>query len=172
MDVILKAGAGMESGQIHGARGDKEVAVNKIHDTVSQVGGKVWTVIKRAVLLQPACNINAGEPFLQRKFNERVRFIVTEQNVIAWLKLLDEVVLQRYGLPFVVHEDSLEVLGHVQHSLPLIISGTRVLEIAPNPVAQRLCFANINGPTRIVFEYIYPWLGGQGFGFFEERRIH
>jgi hypothetical protein len=45
MDVILKAGAGMEARQIHGARGDKEVTVNKIHNTVSQVGGKIWTVI-------------------------------------------------------------------------------------------------------------------------------
>jgi hypothetical protein len=84
------------------------MAVDEVHQAVRQVGGKVGAEIGGAVLAQAARHVDARVA-LARQLDVRVGLVVAQQHVEARLVLLDEVVLERQRLFFVVDQNVVDV---------------------------------------------------------------
>ena len=84
------------------------MAMDEVHQAMRQVSGKIRAVIGRAVFFQTAGDVYPRVA-LSRQLDVRVRLVVPQQDVIARLPLLDEVVLERQSLFFVVDPDKVDV---------------------------------------------------------------
>ena len=120
----------MVTREVHGARGHEETPVDQVYDAVGEVGREVRAVIVRPVLFEPARHIHARVALAERQLDVGVALVVTQQNVVARLELLDQVVLERERLLLVVEDDGLKVVGRLEHQVPLLVRGAE----APAPL--------------------------------------
>ena len=123
MDVIFQARMRVLPRQIHVARRHLEMPVNEVHQPVRQVAGKIRTEVRRAVLAQPPRDVHA-RIFLRRQLDVGIGFVVAQQDVVARLPLLDQVVLERQRFFFVVDLDEID-LARLADQRPGLDSASR-----------------------------------------------
>ena len=110
-DVVLEAGAGVETGEIDLATGKKKAAMDEVDDAVGEVAGEVGAVVHAAVAAETAGDEDFGPAISEGELDVGIGFVVAQQDVEAWLALLDEVVFQGKGFVLVVDEDVVDVDG-------------------------------------------------------------
>ena len=132
----------VRSRKVHLAGGDLEGAVYQTNYPVGEVAWEVRTKVRGAILENAPRDIDA-RPRLVGQFDVRVGLVVAEQDVIARLVLLDEVVLERQGLFFVIEEDVVDGSGGVDQAGGLAFREPLVAEIAADPVTEILRLSDI-----------------------------
>jgi hypothetical protein len=85
--MILQAGMSMPPGKVDFARRDLEVAVDEMHQAVSQVTGKKRTIVAGPVFQNPARDIHSRVSFVGQPYIGE-GFVVAQENVEAGLVLL------------------------------------------------------------------------------------
>ena len=168
LDVVLQAGTRMKAREIHIARGNQKIAMNQIHRAMRQVGGKIRAVIDTAILAQPPRHVYAGEALAQRQLDVGISFVIAQQHVEARFTLLDEVVLKRQRLFFVVNDDVLDVgrLAHQRAGLGLDLDPLHEIRAHPRPQTLRL--ANVDDLALGVLVQIHSGPERQGSNFFAQ----
>src|SRR5262249_5089976 len=73
---------------------------------------------------------------------------------------------------FVVHDDRLEVAGHVEHALALLVGRPGFLEVGPETLAELLGLAHVNGPARVVLKDVDARLVPHGLRFGATGLVH
>ena len=167
VDVELQAGFGMVAGQIYLARGDQEMAVDEIDRAMREVGGEVRAEIGGAVFADAAGDEDPRKSFTG-ELDGRVTLVVPEQNVVTWLVLFDEIVLQRQGFFFVVEQNVVDVARFGNQGAGLDVSQPVVIEIAADPGAQPLGLTYVNDAAIRVFVQVHAWPERQLGCFFAE----
>ena len=169
LNVELKAGPRVIARKVNLAQRDQKIAVDQVHDAVSQIAGKVGAIILAAILFEPAGDINPRVAFGQSKLDIGVGFVVAEKNVEARLLLLDEVVLKGKGFFVVADNDVLDVHGLAKQGAGLGIGFSHpLLKIGADAGAQVLGLANINDLAFSVFIEINAGMAGDGPDFSAE----
>src|SRR5579863_5510867 len=165
LDVVLKARPRMIAREIHVARGYPEAAMDEVHDAIGEIRREVRAIVMRAVLLQAPRHVDARIPLGKRQLDVRVTLVVTQQDVVARLELLDEVVLERERLFLIVDNDGFEVLGGLKHQVALLVERPTLLKVGAHAALERLRLADVDGPALRVFEDVDARLAGQILGF-------
>ncbi len=111
MDVVLQAGAGMVAREIDLATGNEEAAMDELDDAIGEIARKIGAVVGSAVLAQAAGDEDFGIAVGERELDVRVSLVVAEQDVEAWLALLDEIVFKRQCFMLVGDENVFEIDG-------------------------------------------------------------
>ena len=107
MDVIFEARMRVVARQIDIAGRHLEMPVNEVHQPVRQIAGKIRPEVGRAILAQPPGHIHARIP-LGGELDVRISFVVAQQNVVARLPLLDQVVFERQRFLLVIDLDEID----------------------------------------------------------------
>ena len=123
MDVIFQARMRVVSRKIHPARRHLEMAMNEMHQPMRQIPRKIRAEIARPVLAQPPRHVHA-RIFFRRQFDIWISLIVPQQDVVARLPLLDQVVLKRQRLFFVIDLNEIDGPRFVI-SVPVFDSASR-----------------------------------------------
>ena len=133
-----------------------------------QVGGKIRAVINAAIFAQPPRYVYARESFAQRQLDVGISLVIAQQHVEARLSLLDEIVLQRQRLFFVVNDDVLDVcrLAHQRACLGLDLDPLHEIRAHPRPQTLRL--ANVDDLALGVLVQIHSGREGEGAYLFTE----
>ena len=97
LDVVLQAGAGVVAVEIDLARGDEEGAVDEVDEAMGQVAGEVGAEVGSAILTEAAGDEDLGVAVGEGDLDVGVGLVVAEEDVEAWLALLDEVVFKGEG---------------------------------------------------------------------------
>ena len=155
----------MKARQIHIARGNQKIAMNQIHRAMRQVGGKIRAVIDAAILAQPPRHVNARKALAQRQLDVGISLVIAQQHVEARFTLLDEVVLQRQRLFFVVNDDVLDVGRLEDQRAGLGLDLDALHEIRAHPRPQTLRLADVDDLALGVLVQIDPGPQRQGSDF-------
>ena len=129
--------------QVDLAGGNQKAAMDQIDDAVREVGREVRSIIRRAVLAQLARHIHPRIP-LRRQLDVRIGFVVAQQNVVARLLLLDQVVFKRQRLALVAHHDVFNIDGFTQQASGLGVLAGALHKIRAHPRPQVLRLANVD----------------------------
>jgi hypothetical protein len=111
-----------------------------------QVAGKVRAVVSGAVFAEAARDVNARILF-GGQLDVGISLVVAQQDVETRLPLLDEVVLKRQRLFFVVDQDVIDVGRFGDERAGLGIGEPVVVEVAAHPQAQALGLADVDHPS-------------------------
>ena len=150
MDVVLETGARVVARQVDAARGDAEVAMDEVHQAMRQVAGEVGAEVGAAVLAQPPRDVYPREA-LFGELDVGVRLVVAQEDVVAGLALLDEVVLERQRLLLVLDRDVVDGAGFREQTAGLGVGELLFEEVAADAVAQALGLADVDDPATSVF---------------------
>jgi len=145
----------MVASQIDVAGWNFEVPVNEVHQPVRQISGKIRSVIGGPVFAQPPSDIYARIA-LRRELDVRIGLIVAQQNVIARLPLLDEIVLERERFLLIIDLDKGDLARFRDQRPGLRIGEAFVGEITADAVPQILGFAYVYDRAVGVFIKIDP----------------
>ena len=115
----------------------------------------VGTVVGARSAHDVACLEDARKGF-GRDDNGGVCLVILEQDVVARLVALDEVVLEQEGVLLRAHYDILDV-GDVLHEHRRLRRLVGVVEIGRHPPLQILRLADIDHPPSIVQILVAPW---------------
>ena len=164
-DVVLQARPRMIAVQVDLARRNQKVAVNEIDDAIRQAGREVRAEVERAVLAQAARDVHARIALAHGQLDVGIGFVVAQQNVVARLLLLDEVVLERERFLLVVDHDVVEIDGLAQQRAGLGVLRRAFEKIRAHPRAQVLGLADIDDLALGVLVEIHAWRGRQSANF-------
>src|SRR5690242_13036219 len=154
VDVKLQARMRMLSRQVHVARRHLEVPVDEMHQPVREVSREVRTVVRGSVLLQTARDVHTRIA-LGREFDVRIGFVIAQQDVVARLPLLDEIVFERKRFLFVIDLNEVDVARIVNQSAGFGVSQTLFQEVAAHAGAKVLRLADVNNRAVRVFVEIH-----------------
>jgi hypothetical protein len=143
MNMKFEARMRMLAGHVEIAGGNLEMPMNEVHQPVRQVPRKIRAVIRRAILLKPSCDVDARVR-LGRQFDVRVSLIVAQQNVVARLVLLDQVVFKRQRFFFVVDLNDIDMPRFTDQSPGFDVGQTVVIKIAAHAAAQVFRLADVD----------------------------
>jgi len=118
--------------------------MNQVDDAIGEIGREVRAVVGAAVLAQAARDVHAREALGQGEFHVGVSLVVAQQDVEAWLLLLDQVVLkgQRF---FVIGDDYVvDVDGLADERAGFRVFPTAFVKVGRDPRAQVLGLADVN----------------------------
>src|ERR1700691_5026126 len=101
----------MVAREIDLATGNEKAAMNEFGDAISEVAGKVWTVVSCAAFAQATGDEDFWKTIGKSEFHVGVGLVVAEQDVEARLALLDEIIFKRQGFMLVGDEDVVEING-------------------------------------------------------------
>ena len=142
----------MLPGQVEIAGRHLEMAMNEVHQPMRQIARKIRTVVSRPIFLEAARDVHTRVR-LGGQLNVGIRFVVAQQDVVARLVLLDQVVFKRQRLFFVVDLNDLDVPGFADQRAGLDVSQAIVIEVAANAAAQVFGFTNVDdGPVGVLVE--------------------
>ena len=79
----------MRAGEIEIAGRDEEVAVDEVDDAIGEVRWEKGAVVFGLVFLEAAGDVDAGPAFAEGEFDVGISLVVAQENVEAWLLLLD-----------------------------------------------------------------------------------
>ena len=113
VDVIFEAWMRMLAREIDVARRDLEVAMNKVHKAMRQVGREVRPKVGGSILAQAPRDIHPRVAF-GGELDVGVGFIVPQQDVVARLPLLDEVVFECERFLFVIDLNEVDLARFAQ----------------------------------------------------------
>ncbi len=135
------------------------MAMDEVHQPVRQIPGKVRAIISGAVFLQTPGHVDARIT-LGGEFDVRVGFVVAQQDVVARLPLLDQVVLERQRFFLVIDLDKIDRAGFMDQRAGLGVGQTFIVEVTAHPIAQVLGFADVDHRAVSVFVEVHA--GQQG----------
>ena len=165
MNVVLQAGALVVAGEIDLATGNEKAAMDQLDDAPSQVAGKVWAVVGRAVLQQPPRHEDLGEAVPHRQLDVGIAFVVLEQNVEARLALLDQVGFERQRLGLVADQDVFQINGLAHQRARFGVGLRRLQQVRANARAQVLGLAHVDHRALGVLVEVDAGLRGQSADF-------
>ena len=165
LDVVLQAGTRVVAREIDLAGRNQKVPVDEIDDAVGEVRRKIRTVIDRTVAPQPARHVDARKALGRRELDVGIALVVAQQNVIARLLLLDQVVFERQRLALVGHDDVLDIDGLAQQAAGLGVFGGAVEKVGAHPGPQVLGLADVNDLAFGVLVEIHAGIGRQSANF-------
>ena len=173
VNVELEAGMRVAARQIDVAGRHQKVAMDEVHQPVREVARKVGTEVGRTVLAQAPRDVDARILF-GGELDIRVSLVVAQQDVVARLPLLDEIVLEREGFFFVVDTDEFEVARLADERAGLGIYEPVFIEVAAHAGAQILGLAHIDHRAVSVLVQVHAGQGWQLGHFFAElgKRIY
>lgn len=168
LDVVLQAGARMIATEVDFAAGYEEAAVDEIDQAMGQVAREVGAEVGTAILPQTAGYEDLGITIVHSELDIRVGFVVAEQDVEAWLALLDEVVFKGKGFALVVDGDVFDVDGFPHERAGLAVVDLVGFEkVGANAGAKVLCLADVDDHALSVFIEIAAGGGGKGTDFLQ-----
>ena len=118
------------------------MAVNEVDQPVSQVAGKIRTVIGAAVFAEAAGNEDAGE-LLGGHLDIGISLVVAEQDVEPRLVLFDERVFKCEGFLLVVDDDVIDVAGFADQGAGFGVGQTFFGEVIAHTGAEKFGFADV-----------------------------
>jgi len=133
--------------QVHVAGWHEKVSVNEIDNAIRQIRREVRPEIQTAVFSQSPRHVHPRIFLAQRELYIRIRFVVAQQNVVARLLLLDEVVFERQRFFFIGDDDPFHIDGLADQRPSLGIGGTTFVEVLADAVAQALGFTHVDDHT-------------------------
>ena len=133
--------------------------VDEVDDAIGEIRWKIWTVIDGTIAPQPARHVDARVALGRRELDVGIALVVAQQNVIARLLLLDEVVFERQRFAFVGDGDVLDIDCLAKQAAGLGIFGGAVEEVGAHPGAQVLGLADVNDLALGVLVEIYAGIG-------------
>ncbi len=133
----------MHARQIDVAGRHFEMAVDEMHQPVRQVPREVRSVVGRPVFPQPPGHVHA-RIILGGELDVRIRLVVAQQDVVARLALLDQVVLERQRFFLVVDVDKIDLASLADQRAGLGVRQAVVVEVAAHAAAQVLRLADID----------------------------
>ena len=134
MDVILQARPGTLPIDRDVAIADQKVSLDQLQGLSREARRKKRTEVQRPILAHAPRNDGARKWLVRRQLDERVRLVVTQQDVVLRLVLLDEVILERQRLAFRVRHDELEILDGVHHLILAFVQVPRILKVRPHTI--------------------------------------
>ena len=166
LDVVIEAHPGPLAVYFNGAGTDLEMTTHQFEDSGGQTGGKEGTEIEGPVALDAAGHQDAWKGLVDGQLDAGVGLVVPEEDVVLGLVSLDQVVLESQGLHLVVDDDALEIRDLRAQLVQLDVGVAGILEIASDPVAQRLGLAHVDDVAPAVLVEIHPRFGGKIGGLF------
>jgi hypothetical protein len=98
----------------------------------------------------------------------RGRLVIAQEDVEAWLLLLDQVVLKRQRLFLVVYDDVLDVYRLTEQAPGFSVLVRALHEVRPHPGTQALRFADVDHFSLGVLVQVHAGSGGEGADFLVE----
>src|SRR5262249_28948604 len=140
----LQAGTRVEASEVNLARGYEETAMDQVDGPMSQIAREVRAIVSRTIFSQTPRDVDAWEAFVGH-LDVRVGLVVAQQDVESGSVLLDQVVLKRERLGFIVDRDPFDVdsLTHQRTGLGILLSCLE--KIRSDPRFQALRLAHIDG---------------------------
>jgi hypothetical protein len=164
-DVVLQARPRVRAVEIHLARGDQKVSMDKIYDAISEIGGEIRTVVGAAIPFETTSYVNPRIGFRERQLHVRICLVIPEQNIEARLLLLDEVVLESQRFFVVGDYDVVDVdcLPHKRSRFG--IRRPSFVKIGTYPITQVLGLPYVNNLSLGVFVEVHAGSSGNGADF-------
>ena len=161
MDVKLQARMRVLARQIHVAGGHLEVAMDEVHQPMRQIAREIRAVssVEPSFFKRPR-DVDARIT-LGRQLDVRIGLVVAQQDVVARLPLLDQVVLERQRFFFVVDLDEVDVARFVDQRAGFDVGQTVIEEIAADAGAKVLGLADVDHRPVGVFVQIHSGRGRQ-----------
>ncbi len=158
-ELVLEAGAlaAAEDGVL--AAADAEVPVDEMDGGAGPPGGAERPEIARAVGLDLAAEVDAGERLADRQLEVGEALVVLEPEVEAGLVLLDVVVLQEGGFLLGARQDEVDV-GRLPEDAPDLDVGIGQ-EVGADAVAEGAGLADVDDLARGALEEVDAGLGRQ-----------
>ena len=154
MDVIFQARMRMLARQIDIARRHFEMPMNEVDQTMRQVAGKIRTVIGGPVFFQAARHIHARISFAG-ELDVGISLVVAQQDVVARLVLLDEIIFERQRFFFVVDLNEIDGPRFADQRSGFDVGQAVVIEVAADPAAEIFCLADVDDGAVGVFVEIH-----------------
>jgi len=126
------------------------VPVNEVHQPMRQVSGEIRPVIAGPILLQASRNVNSRIPF-RRELDVGIRLVIAQQDVIARLPLLDQVVLERQSFLFVVDLDKFDLARVMNQRAGFDVRKPLFQKVAANTRAQVFGLPDVDDSAVSVF---------------------
>ncbi len=156
-DVVFEARTGAESGNHLVARPDAEHLVGQGHGPARELRRQERAGEKVAPCLNVSGHQHPRKRFGGRQLQIRIVFVVAQQDVVARIALLDQVVLERQGLDDRVGDDDLEARGFVEQRVVARAEAVGA-KVAADAIAQRSGLADVEGFSRGAGKQIDPGL--------------
>ncbi len=160
VNVILQARLGMKARQIDLAGRHQKMAVDEVHQAVRQVGRKVGTEVRGAVLAQAPRDVDARILFVGQ-LDVGIGLVVAQQDVEARLVLLDQVVFERERFLFVVDQDVVDIARFGNQRAGLDVGQLVLGKVAADAVPQDLRLADVDHPPAGVLVQIHSGREGE-----------
>jgi hypothetical protein len=142
--------------------------MNEFNDTVGQIAGKVWAVVRRAVFAEAARDEHLGVAVREREFDVGVGFVVAQKDVEAWLSLLDEVVFERQCFMLVSYEDVVDIDSFAHEGAGFGVGLGGFQQIRTDPGTKVICLADIDDFSLGVFVEVDTRFSREEPNFLEE----
>src|SRR5438309_8617764 len=117
--------------------------MNEVDETVREVPRKVRTKVLASVTPQLSRHEHLGMTVGDGQLDIRIRLVITQQDVIARLLLLDEVVLEGQRLALVGNDDIVHIHRIANERAGLRVLLRRTQKVAANARTQALRLADI-----------------------------
>ncbi len=160
LDLVLQARPRPVAVQDLLAGAHAEDLVHHARGLASQAGRDVGPAVGVLVLSRPAHHVEPGVLLAQGQLQVGMVLVVAEEDVVAGLVPLDEVVLEGQRLHLAVRHHQLEVRDLVAQRVQPRVHGPGGLEVLAHPVAQRARLAHVEDLARRVAEHVHPGAGG------------
>ncbi len=144
---------------------NQKIAVNEIDDAVSEVRREEGAVVFRFVFLQAPGDVNARIALAHGELDVRISFVVAQEDVVARLLLLDEVVLERQRLFFVADDDVFNIDSLTEEAAGFGILVGSSDEVRTYPRAEVLGLSHVDNLAFGVLVEVHAGGGGKGADF-------
>ena len=166
LNVVLQAGARMGPPEVHRAGRHAKGFVNEVHNAIRQASGEKRPEIDGPILAKPPRDVNARVFLEGRETDIRVGLVVPQKHIELGLILLDQIILKRQCLAFIVDHDVIEIGNFAHQRACFRIRLIGLEKIRPHPRPQRSCFPDIENFPERVLEQVHPGFAGEGGDFF------
>ena len=157
MNVVLQAGLGVEARQIHLARRHQKMAMDEVAPAGAPgCAGKYGPKYVEPSLLQPPRHVDPRILFVG-ELDVRIGLVVAQQNVETRLVLLDQVVLERQRLFFVIDQDVVDIARFGDQRPGLDVGKLVVGKVAAHAQPQALGLADVDYPPGSILVQEHSW---------------
>ncbi len=160
LDVVLQARPAAFARNHLVARPHPKQPMRQRHRSPRQLGWQEWTGVVVLVPLRLPRDQDAGKCLAGGQLQVGVVLVVAQEDVVAGILLLDQVVLERQRLDHRVGDDGLEPCRLVEERVDARAHALRA-EVAAHPVPEHARLADVQGFTRLVRVDVDPGLFGK-----------
>ncbi len=161
-DVVLEAGAVVDLVHVEGAGAVGKDAVEELEYLAQILGARVGAEVAGAVADDAAGGEDAGVGFGGGDLEIEVLLVVAEDDVVARLVALDEVVFENQGFDFGVGEDEIEVGDAGDEATGLGVESFGTAEVGTDAAAQGKGLTDVDDVAGGVVHEVDAGGGGEG----------